>query len=85
MPAYILMIFLLQEEKSMSQLLPDGELVRRAAEYVAQERGAHGGRSLMDIVDEAGMRFNLSPLEAEALIRLFGDAPFGYSSEEEKG
>ncbi len=59
----------------MSQLLPDGELVRRAAEHVAQERKEHPTRSLADIVDEAGMRFNLSPLETEALLRLFGDEP----------
>ena len=59
----------------MSSILPTGELVRRAAAFVAETRKAEPSRSLDSILDEAGMRFNLTPLDSEALYRLFADSP----------
>lgn len=55
----------------MSQILPQGELVRRAAAYIAEKRREQPHIPLSDILDEAGMRFTLSPLESEALYALF--------------
>ena len=57
----------------MSSILPPGELVRKAAAFVAQARKADQARSLESILDEAGMRFNLTPLDSEALHRLFSE------------
>ena len=59
----------------MSGIISQGELLRRAAAYVAEERNDHPERSLHAILDEAGMRFNLTPLDAQALERLFGNDP----------
>ena len=59
----------------MSSILPTGELVRKAAAFVAETRKAEPSRSLESILDEAGMRFNLTPLDSEALYRLFADSP----------
>ena len=59
----------------MSSILPTGELVRRAAAFVAETRKAEPARSLDSILDEAGMRFNLTPLDSEALYRLFAESP----------
>jgi len=59
----------------MSTLLPPGEFIRRAAVFVAETRKAEPTRSLASILDEAGMRFNLTPLDSEALHRLFEDLP----------
>ena len=59
----------------MSSILPPGELVRKAAAFVAAARKETPLRSLESILDEAGMRFNLTPLDGEALHRLFSDAP----------
>jgi hypothetical protein len=58
----------------MSTLLPPGELVRKAAAFVAETRKAEPARPLTSILDEAGMRFNLTPLDSEALHRLFSDS-----------
>lgn len=58
----------------MSQILPQGELVRRAAAYIAEERRDNPALPLFQIMDAAGMRFNLSPLESEALQALFSPA-----------
>jgi hypothetical protein len=59
----------------MSSLLPPGDAVRKAAAFVAETRKAEPSRTLASILDEAGMRFNLTPLDGEALHRLFSDAP----------
>ena len=54
--------------------MPTGELVRKAAAFVAETRKTEPSRSLESILDEAGMRFNLAPLDSEALYRLFSDS-----------
>ena len=55
----------------MTTIMPQGELVRKAAAYLAEQRAQHPGKSLATLLDEAGMRFNLTPLDAAALERLF--------------
>ncbi len=68
----------------MTTIVPHSELVRRAAAFVAERfaekcpgYAATGNRPpekvLLAILDEAGMRFNLSPAETTALYRLFND------------
>ena len=52
-------------------LISRNELVRRAAAYIAEERAAHPEKSLSALLDEAGMRFTLTPLDAAALERIF--------------
>jgi len=58
----------------MSSILPPGENVRKAAAFIAETRKETPLRPLSSILDEAGMRFNLTPLDGEALQRLFTDA-----------
>lgn len=43
-------------------LIEHGELVRRALEYVQEERCRRPDAPLSSLLDEAGMRFNLTPL-----------------------
>ena len=57
----------------MTTIMPQGELVRKAAAYLAEHRALHPSKSLSTLLDEAGMRFNLTPLDAAALERLFRD------------
>ena len=59
----------------MSIILPPGEAIRKAAAFVAETRKAEPTRPLESILDEAGMRFNLTPLDGEALRRFFSDLP----------
>ena len=59
----------------MSSTLPTGELLRKAAAFVAETRKEDPERSLASVLDEAGMRFNLTPLDSEALYRLFSGSP----------
>ena len=59
----------------MPTIITQSDLVRRAAAFVAEERQARPDRPLHALLDEAGMRFNLSPVDYDALQRLFADAP----------
>lgn len=55
----------------MPTIISQSDLVRRAAAFIAEERREHPQRPLDAILDEAGMRFNLTPLDSESLRRLF--------------
>ena len=59
----------------MNTIMPQGELVRKAAAYLSEERSHHPEKSLTTLLDETGMRFNLTPLDAMALERLFQQKP----------
>ncbi|MGN0008090.1 MAG: hypothetical protein ACI33N_00290 [Desulfovibrionaceae bacterium] len=52
-------------------IAPPSELVRKAAEWIAEARALHPGTPLPALLDEAGMRFNLTPLDAQSLERIF--------------
>ena len=54
----------------MPTIMPKSELVRRAFADLQEERKPAPGKSLPSLLDEAGMRFNLTPVDAEALERL---------------
>ena len=69
----------------MTTIMPHSQLVRRAAAFVAErlaeQRPAGAGdeyrpqeKVVMAVLDEAGMRFNLSPADTKALRDLFFNA-----------
>ena len=62
----------------MPHIIPQSELVRRAAAWICAQReddaaagNGSGVKTLSSLLDEAGMRFNLSPLEQRMLLDLF--------------
>ncbi len=55
----------------MSAIMPPGELVRRAAAWISAELAAKPHVLQAKLLDEAGMRFNLSPKECRMLADLF--------------
>lgn len=54
----------------MTTIMPQSELVKKAVAYL-QERLNDGSENLAKLLDQAGMRFNLSPKEAEMLKDFF--------------
>ena len=54
----------------MKRTKSQSEALSRAFAWFREEREAHPERDTHSLMDEAGMRFNLNPLEAEQLIRL---------------
>ena len=57
----------------MTEGMPRNELVRRAFEWILSERSLHPSGTLRALLDEAGMRFNLTPKDDLALNRLLQD------------
>ena len=59
----------------MPTIMPQSELLRRAVSYVNDSLKDQPGKAIHAVIDDAAMRFNLSPLDAEALQRLFEREP----------
>jgi hypothetical protein len=51
----------------MAEGMPHNELLRRALEWILSEKHVYPANSWGTLLDHAGMRFNLSPRDGEAL------------------
>lgn len=54
----------------MSSIMPEGAALRKAVQWVSKMR-EEGNTSLPSLIDQACIRFNLSPKDAEFLGRFF--------------
>ena len=54
---------------SNNTILPEGENLRRALRWIS-EQGSHS----LPVIEEASIRFDLSPADADFLIRHFAEA-----------
>lgn len=59
----------------MTTIMPQNELVRKAVAWISAQTSDQVGATLARLIEEAGQRFNLSPLEMEGLQRFFRDNP----------
>ncbi len=50
-------------------ILPEGEELRRAVKWVSEQRTEKPEKKLSDIIDEACLKFDLSPKDAAFLLR----------------
>jgi hypothetical protein len=50
-------------------LQPQGESIRKAVQWISEQRRDNPGQALADLLDEAGVRFDLNPMEVEFLAR----------------
>ncbi|MBD5418394.1 MAG: hypothetical protein HDR50_12310 [Desulfovibrio sp.] len=66
----------------MPTIIHHSELVRRALVYLDEERSRCPDKQVEILLDEAGMRFNLSPAEALDLARIFRTASCGAKPED---
>lgn len=55
-------------------IIEHGELFSRALDYIREEHASRPDVPLAVLIDEAGMRFNLSPLDSAQLARLFDES-----------
>ena len=53
----------------MTTVQPQGEDIRRAVKWISEERTYHPQRKLSELIDEACLKFDLSPMDAEFLFR----------------
>lgn len=54
----------------MSAILPSGEDLRRAVRWISDRRLDEPNEPIWKLVDEAALRFDLSPMDAEFLLRV---------------
>ena len=52
-------------------ILPEGEQLRKAIKWVSDMRGDNPAASLMDLVNDACVKFDLPPKDEEFLFRFF--------------
>ncbi len=48
---------------------PEGEILRKAVKWVSEERTYNPQLSLNQLIESAGLKFDLSPKDAEFLAR----------------
>lgn len=51
-------------------VVPEGNALKKALCWASETRRDNPAKGLLALVDEAGMRFNLSPNDSDALLRL---------------
>ena len=54
----------------MTTVQPEGEMIRKAVQWISEEKQASPEKSRLKLLEEAGVKFNLSPNEAEYLAKV---------------
>ncbi len=55
----------------MAPVVPESTILRKAVEWVSKMR--EGGGSLVSLIEQASLRFNLSPKDADFLTHFFNE------------
>jgi hypothetical protein len=55
----------------MPTIIPEGERVRQAVKFISAERMQDDKKSIRKLIQEASLRFNLSPKEEEELVNFY--------------
>jgi hypothetical protein len=55
----------------MTTIQPEGESLRKAVKWISDERTYGAEKTLLKLIEEAGLKFDLSPMDAEYLINFF--------------
>jgi len=50
---------------------PEGEQLRKAVRWISEERQSRESIKLSELIEEASVKFDLSPKDEEFLIRFF--------------
>ena len=53
----------------MTTVVPEGEDIRRAVKWISEERTYEPQKKLSELIEEACLKFDLSPMDAEFLSR----------------
>jgi hypothetical protein len=57
----------------MPTVQPEGEDLRRAVKWISEEQTYNPQKKLSEMIDEASLKFDLSPMDAEFLFRMLKD------------
>ena len=59
------------KENAMTTVQPEGEDLRKAVKWISDERTYGAEKTLLKLIEEAGLKFDLSPMDAEYLVNFF--------------
>ena len=54
----------------MTTILPEGEQIRKAVKWISEEKQVSPDKNRLQLLEEAGIKFNLSPVEEDYLAKL---------------
>ena len=57
----------------MTEVLPKGEKVRKAVKWISENLKENPDQSLQKLINDATLRFDLSPNDAELVINFYKD------------
>ena len=60
-------------------ILSEGEQLRKAIIWISDEHLDNPGISLLRLINDAGLKFDLPPKDAEFLMRFFAEQEIGES------
>jgi hypothetical protein len=60
----------------MTNILPEGDDLRRATRWITEERSAYPQKTAAELIEEACLKFDLSPLDAEFVQRFIREKLF---------
>lgn len=55
----------------MTTVQPEGEDLRKAIKWISDERQYGKPQPLLKLIEEASLKFDLSPIDAEYLVNFF--------------
>ena len=55
----------------MTTIMPQGEDIRKAVKWISEERQSIPAKKLAKLVEEASVKFDLSPADGEFLFKFF--------------
>ena len=55
----------------MSNIQPEGEDLRKAVKWISDERKYGAEKTLLKLIEEASLKFDLSPMDADYLTNFF--------------
>lgn len=55
----------------MSTIMPEGDGLKKAIAWIDETKSEQPDKKLITMIDEAGMKFNLSPKDSDFLFRFY--------------
>ncbi len=52
-------------------IIPEGEQLRKAVKWISEEKSENPGKPLYKFIEQACMKFDLSPKDSEFLMNFF--------------
>ena len=55
----------------MNTIMPEGDGIKKAIQWIDQAKADNPEKKLIRFIDEAGMKYNLSPKDSDFLFRFY--------------